>query len=99
MPSDLPVEEVISIIGEEAPGALLASGFDEAILGIGSGGGSSEPIVVYDYDECVEVLIRRDGMTREDAIEHMDYNVTGGFVGERTPFFMRRIESLKIPDA
>lgn len=65
---------------------LVADGFDAAILGVTEG---MEPKVVYSWDECVEILVHRDGMTREDAHEHMSFNVTGAYVGPRTPIFVR----------
>jgi hypothetical protein len=30
----------------------------------------------------------RDGMTADEAIEYMDFNVTGAYVGEHTPEFI-----------
>lgn len=65
---------------------LVADGFDAAIVGITE---SCEPIIVYDWDKCVEILRVRDEMTEEDAIEHMSFNVTGAYVGSRTPLFIR----------
>jgi hypothetical protein len=72
--------------GEEM---LCADGFEAAILGVTE---SCEPVVVYDWNECVRILQVRDEMTEEDAIEHMSFNVTGAYVGPRTPLFIRRIE-------
>jgi hypothetical protein len=43
---------------------------------------------VYDFDMCVHILMERDGMTCEEAVEFMDYNVTGSYVGEKTPIFI-----------
>jgi hypothetical protein len=43
---------------------------------------------VYDYNKCVEILITRDEMTEEDAVEHMHYNVIGSYVGDYTPVFV-----------
>jgi hypothetical protein len=63
---------------------LVADGFDAAIIGITE---ACEPVVVYDWDKCVE-LLRKD-MPEEDAIEHMSFNVTGAYVGPRTPLFIR----------
>ena len=68
---------------------LCADGFEAAILGVTE---SCEPVVVYDWNECVRILQVRDEMTEEDAIEHMSFNVTGAYVGPRTPLFIRRIE-------
>lgn len=63
---------------------LVADGFDAAIIGVTE---ACEPTVVYDWDKCVE-LLRKD-MSEEDAIEHMSFNVTGAYVGPRTPIFIR----------
>lgn len=67
---------------------LVADGFDAAIIGITECG---EPTVVYDWDMCVEILRVRDEMKEEDAIEHMSFNVTGAYVGSRTPLFIRYV--------
>jgi hypothetical protein len=66
---------------------LLADGFDEAFIGVGSQF-SNEPVAVYDRDKCIEVLMKRDEMTYEDAVEYFDFNVQGAWVGEKTPIFV-----------
>lgn len=78
------VDDFAGNLGDEE--MLVADGFDAAILGITE---SIEPTVVYDWDKCVEILRERDRMSEEDAIEHMSYNVTGAYVGPRTPIFIR----------
>ena len=45
-------------------------------------------IAVYDYDMCVHILMERDGMDCQDAIDFMEYNVVGSYVGEKTPLFI-----------
>ena len=79
------VKEEISEINEDA---LFADGFDDAIIGIAVGGPNMNDVVVYDYEKCIEVLISRDGMSYSDAMEYMDYNVVGAYVGENTPMFV-----------
>ena len=37
---------------------------------------------------CVEIFMKRDGMSGEEAVEWMDFNVTGAYVGEQTPEFI-----------
>ena len=64
---------------------LLADGFESALIGFGHR--HNQQVAIYDYRECVRVLMERDSMTEEDAIEHMDYNVVGSYVGEYTPIF------------
>jgi hypothetical protein len=66
---------------------LTADGFDAAIIGVTDSG---EVRVVYDYETCVRVLMA-DGMSEEDAIEHMSFNVMGSHVGEQTPIFIRTL--------
>jgi hypothetical protein len=65
--------------------ALLADGFEDALIGVTEG---MRCVAVYDYKKCLEVLMKRDGMTYSDAIEYMDYNVTGAYVCEMTPVFI-----------
>ena len=63
---------------------LKADGFDEAVVGY-------EIIsmkLIYDYNKMVEILIR-DGMEEIDAVEYLDYNVLGAYVGEKTPIIMQ----------
>lgn len=71
------------------PDLLFADGFDGAILGVAERCGSPQ-VVVYDYDKCVDILVARDGMTEDEAIEWMGFNVVGAYAGERTPWFMHR---------
>jgi hypothetical protein len=66
---------------------LLADGFDQAFLGVVFEWGP--PRAVYSYEKCVNVLIERDKMTQEEALEYMEYNVVGAYVGEQTPIFVR----------
>lgn len=74
---------LMAVLEEEE--ALTADGFDNALIGYTNG---YNVRAVYDYSFCVHILIERDGMTYEDALEHMEYNVVGGYVGEKTPLFI-----------
>ena len=60
---------------------LIADGFDEAVIGIDE----REMRVVYSVRKCIEILTR--DMSEEDAIEHYNYNVSGAYVGEKTPIW------------
>jgi len=66
--------------------ALLADGFEDALVGYGRR--VNYPVAIYDYDKCLEVMVERDGMTEEEAIEFFDFNVGGAYVGENTPVFL-----------
>jgi hypothetical protein len=61
---------------------LIADGFDDAIIGVEE----SSMRLIYSVKRCIEILMSED-MTYEDAIEHFNYNVSGGYVGEKTPIW------------
>ena len=78
------------MISEENPEALLADGFDDAIIGIARRF-NFPPLVAYDYGKCIEILMK-DGMTEEDAVEYFEFNTLGAWMGEGTPIFIERID-------
>ena len=78
-------KEHIADINSEA---LFADGFDDAIMGYDAVGYR----VVYDYDKCMEVLQKRDGMTASESHEFMEFNVIGAYVGDFTPIFIHRLD-------
>jgi len=64
----------------------LADGFEAAFVGSSISAFNREQVAVYDYLECISVLMQ--DMCEEDAIEHFQYNVIGSWVGEDTPVFI-----------
>ena len=70
---------------------MLVDGFEAAIVGIAEGCGRS-PVVVYDREKCVAILMERDGMDRGEAEEFFDFNVSGVYVGPGTPVFLVKPE-------
>jgi len=60
---------------------LYADGFEEAFMGIARSCGA-HPKACYDYDKCIEILVLRDGMSEEDALDFFEFNVAGAYVGE-----------------
>ena len=74
-------------IEEINPEALLCDGFDEAIIGMAERINLG-PVVAYDVDKMIDIMIERDGMTYEDAIEYFEYNVLGSYIGPQTPIFV-----------
>jgi len=66
---------------------IVYDGFESAQIGVGTQ--ANREVMVYDYDKCLQVLIARDGMEYEDAVEHMEFNVVSMYVGAQTPIFIR----------
>jgi hypothetical protein len=67
---------------------LLPDGFEDAFMGIVESKGSA-PKACYDVDKCLEILMKRDGMTYEEAMEYFSFNVSDAYVGEKTPAFLQ----------
>jgi len=82
----MPKSETLNKIVENNPelSFLKADGFDEAVLGFQD---SEPPRLIYSVSSCIQILMEKDKMTREDAMEHFDYNVKGSYVGEQTPIW------------
>lgn len=79
-------------IADINPEALLVDGFDEAIIGMAERIGLG-PVVAYDVDKIVEILVNRDEMTFEEAIEYFDYNIQGAWIGDYTPIFIQKFNT------
>ena len=67
---------------------LQADGFDDAILGVVFDNMNAVPRLAYSITKCLEVLMKRDGMTEEEALEFFDFNVQGAYMGEKTPIWV-----------
>ena len=74
----------------EVDNLLIADGFDDCIIGVNN----EHTKVIYSYSKCVDVLINRDKMTKEDAVEFMEFNVVSAYMGENTPIWCKDEEYL-----
>ena len=45
------------------------------------------PVAVYDIGKVIAAFVA-EGMTEEEAQEHFEFNVIGGWVGDGTPIFV-----------
>ena len=68
---------------------LKWDGFDNAIIGVGERC-TTDPMIVYDYDKMVKVLVTRDDMSYEEAEEYIDYNIVGAWIGDTTPIIVTK---------
>lgn len=76
-------------IADSNPEAIIWDGFDTALLGI-----TSEGKAVYDISQMKHTLMTRDQMSEEDALEYLDFNVIGAYVGEFTPIHINLLTRL-----
>jgi hypothetical protein len=63
---------------------------DKAILGttLTYQEGERVPVFVYSGEEIVSVLMIRDGMTHDEALEFVDFNIEGAYTGKDTPLLV-----------
>ena len=81
-------EEERERLAEANPEALTADGFEDAYIGICLRFNTA--VAAYDYDKCIDVLMKRDGMSYEEAVECFEFNTLGAWVGEGTPVYIKR---------
>lgn len=79
-------EEKKDLLFQLSPDVIVADGFEDALIGVGQQ--FNKALAVYDRQKCIEILIERNGMSDEEAVEYFEYNVTGAWVGEYTPIFL-----------
>lgn len=72
---------------QQVEGAVLLEGFDEAIIGSASTFGR-DVVVAYDYKKIINLLINRDGMSYDEAVEYFDFKIGGLHVSDRNPIFV-----------
>ena len=73
------INEIIEMYPEEE--ILKADGFDSAIIGLDE----ISMRLIYSVKKCIEILML--DMDEEDAIEYFHFNVSGSYVGDKTPIW------------
>ena len=61
---------------------LLADGFDKAIIGVSN----NDMRVIYSKSLCIDIIMSQ-GMDEDEALEYFEYNVSGAYIGEKTPIW------------
>jgi hypothetical protein len=64
------IENEFGDIGE----VMIPLGLAEAFVGF-STSERDHPCLVYDANKIIEILVKRDEMTREEAVEFFEYNI------------------------
>jgi hypothetical protein len=72
-------EKILELYGDDE--LLLADGFDDAIIGFDEQGWR----VIYSVRKCIDILMK--DMGELEAIEYFAYNVSGAYLGEKTPIW------------
>ena len=88
-------DRIREILTEENPDAIIYDDMEEALIGVYRGRGNGQvgiytedTIAVYSYVKYIDILINRDTMSEEEAIEYFDYNVSGLRLGHNQPIII-----------
>ena len=86
---------------EEFDDTVWYDEFDAAFVGFGWQFNVG-PIVIYDQDKVLEILVANGDEDSEspyeDAMDHFGFNVQGQYVGERTPIFLTHVGDRGVQD-
>ena len=66
---------------------MVINGYDEAIIGVARRCGQPD-LIAYDLEKIIEILVKRDGMSYEEAVEYFEFNIEGAWMGDNTPCFI-----------
>ena len=61
---------------------LKADGLDDAIIGVDE----KSMVLIYSVSKCIDILAEKIGSV-EEAIEYFSFNVSGAYMGEKTPIW------------
>ena len=70
---------------------LKINGHADAIIGpamVWTEDGNFKNVLVYDAEKIRDMLMRRDGMTAEEAREYIEFNIQGAYAGPHTPILV-----------
>ena len=70
---------------------IILEGYDSCISGYADVWHNNERIstVIYSGHELIDVMVHSDGMTPDEAMEYIAYNIEGAYLGTFTPVILR----------
>ena len=78
-------------LSERNPEAILYDGYEDALVSIAVRF-NMESVACYDIQKCIKILMKRDKMTYDEAIEWFEINTMGTWAGDFTPVFINPYE-------
>jgi len=82
------LENVCSYLDDEI---LLMDGFEEAFIGFSRRCGQPT-LATYSWNKMIDVLVQRDTMDPDEAVEYIEYNCAGAWMGPLTPVILYEYE-------
>mgnify|MGYP001479734456 CR=1 FL=1 len=89
-------EKVLHAIQESNPLALFADGLEKAIIGIAIvwGDNGQKHVVAYSVQKVIEIFMKENDWSFDEALEYAEYNTFGAYVGENTPVFVDELYNM-----
>ena len=81
-------DDIVDMYGEELL-FMEPHYFDKAIIGVVTQ--FNNVVVCYDKNKVLALLVNKEGLTEDEAIEYFEYNIIGAWMGEMTPAFLEKV--------
>jgi len=79
--------DILEVVSELNSKALYPTDLKDAVIGWVERFGM-EPQVLLDKNKCIDILMKRDGMSQSEAFEFFDFNIIGSGMGhDSSPCF------------
>lgn len=78
--------KIKDLMFEINPDAVTLDDFDSAIIGIVDRFGTPS-VFLYDWQKCIDILMKDNESSYEEAAEYLDFNCLGAYYGVNTPAF------------
>lgn len=86
-------KELLNYLSYEDEEFMLMDGFEEAFIGLSKRCGQAT-LATYSFNKMINVLVERDNMSIDEAIEYIEFNCAGAWMGELTPIILYEYEDL-----
>lgn len=88
------IDDYIDEFYPEYDSVIIFEGLDDSLIGIGVGQ-DGKPKSVYDQNKIYEILVERDGMTYEEAVEFAEFNINGTKFSETEVIYVNTIKNIE----
>ncbi len=83
-------DSILEYVRHNFPDSLLANGYDTAIIGVAGGFDSGR--VAYSVSRMIEIAANDLSVDYDEALEWLEYNTFGAYIGSNTPIYIDRME-------
>jgi hypothetical protein len=78
------LQEIVDMFPESE--ILKCDGYDDCILGYDYNWDGNIRLI-YSIKAILDKMVKEDGISDEEAIEHFEFNFRGAYMGEKTPIW------------